>query len=76
MPETAQSCGTAELMRLLNTKLRKDAIELRALAAAGGDTAADEMLAELFKALCICTLVDRFLVDHGPRGRDLTGGCL
>ena len=56
MPETAQSCGTAELMRLLNTKLRKDAIELRALAAAGGDTAArkDEMLAELFKALCIC----------------------
>lgn len=56
MPETAQSCNTAELMRLLNTKLRKDAIELRALAAAGGDTAArkDEMLAELFKALCIC----------------------
>ena len=38
-------------MRLLNTKLRKDAIELRALAAAGGDTAArkDEMLAELFQ---------------------------
>lgn len=64
MPETDQSCNTAELMHLINTKLRKDAVELRALAAAGGDTAArkDEMLAELFKALCICfgRPVDRF----------------
>ena len=64
MPETEQSCNTQELMRLVNTKLRKDAVELRALAAAGGDTAArkDEMLAELFRALCICfgRPVDRF----------------
>ena len=68
MPETEQSCGTMELMRLLNTKLRKDAVELRALAAAGGDTAArkDEMLAELFKALCICfgRPVDQFDFEY------------
>ena len=68
MPETEQSCGTAELMRLLNTKLRKDAVELRALAAAGGDTAArkDEMLAEMFKTLCICfgRPVDRFDFEY------------
>ena len=68
MPETEQSCGTAELMRLLNTKLRKDAVELRALAAAGGDTAArkDEMLAEMFKTLCICfgRPVDQFDFEY------------
>ena len=68
MPETEQSCGTMELMRLLNTKLRKDAVELRALAAAGGDTAArkDAMLAEMFKALCICfgRPVDRFDFEY------------
>ena len=68
MPETEQSCNTRDLMRLINTKLRKDAVELRALAAAGGDTAArkDEMLAELFKALCICfgRPVDRFDFEY------------
>ena len=55
MPETAQSEGTAVLMRYLRTALRRDAIELRRLAAAGGDTAArkDEMLGDYFKALCI-----------------------
>ena len=56
MPETEQSCNTREVMRLINTKLRKDAAELRGLIAAGKDAAArkEEMLAELFKALCIC----------------------
>lgn len=55
MPETAQSEGTAVLMRYLRTALRRDAVELRRLAAAGADTAArkDEMLSAYFKALCI-----------------------
>lgn len=56
MPETYQSTHTRSMDQLLNMKLRKDAVELRALVQAGQDPAPrkQEMLAELFKALCIC----------------------
>ena len=55
MPENVHSSGTAQYMPILGRKLRRDAFELRALAAAGRDTAARrrEMLAEDYNALCI-----------------------
>lgn len=56
MPETYQSCHTRTIMQKINSKLRKNALELRALIAAGQDPQPrkEEMLQELFKALCIC----------------------
>ena len=56
MPETAQSCSTAGLMRQINSKLREDGLELRALLAEGKDPAPrkQEMLQEMFNALVIC----------------------
>ena len=55
MPETVHSTGTAKYLPILNRKLREDALELRALAKEGKDTAArrEEMLAEIYNALCI-----------------------
>ena len=55
MPETVHSTGTAGWRPILNRKLREDALELRALARAGQDTALrrQEMLQELYNALCI-----------------------
>jgi bleomycin hydrolase len=55
MPETVHSTGTAQYQPILQRKLREDALELRTLARAGKDTAArrEEMLAELYNALCI-----------------------
>ena len=55
MPENVHSSGTAQYMSILSRKLRRDAIELRALARAGRDTAARraEMLQEDYNALCI-----------------------
>lgn len=68
MPETFQSNGTRMMSQILNMKLRKDAIELRALVQAGNDPSArkEEMLEELFKALCICfgRPVDRFDFEY------------
>lgn len=56
MPETFQSSNTRTMTQMLNMKLRKDAIELRKLVQEGKDPSArkEEMLEELFKALCIC----------------------
>lgn len=56
MPETYQSSNTRTMSQLLDMKLRKDAIELRKLVQEGKDPSArkEEMLDELFQALCIC----------------------
>lgn len=56
MPETYQSAHTRTLMQKLNGKLRKDALELRQIVAEGKDpsTRKEEMLAEMFNALCVC----------------------
>lgn len=56
MPETWQSTHTRSMNSMLNMKLRKDAIELRKLVQAGQNPIPrkEEMLGELFKALCIC----------------------
>lgn len=56
MPETFQSSNTRNMIQLMNMKLRKDAIELRKIVQEGGDPypRKEEMLQELFKALCIC----------------------
>ena len=40
MPETVHSTGTAKYLPILNRKLREDALELRAMAKEGKDTAA------------------------------------
>lgn len=68
MPETAQSEGTRLYGRFVNLKLRKDAEELRRLVAEGKDPTArkEEMLAELFKTLCICfgRPVDKFDFEY------------
>ena len=64
MPETYQSCHTRTLMQKINGKLRKNAIELRALVAEGKDPQSrkEEMLEEMFNALCVCfgRPVDKF----------------
>lgn len=56
MPETAQSSSTRTMTQMINMKLRKDAVELRRLIAEGKNPSGrkEEMLEELFKALCIC----------------------
>lgn len=56
MPETCQSSSTRPMSGMLNMKLRQDAIELRALVNAGKDPQPrkEEMLGELYQALCIC----------------------
>lgn len=56
MPETYQSSNTAAMNQMLNTKLREDAAELRALVHEGKSTEArkEEMLCEMYRALCIC----------------------
>ncbi len=56
MPETFQSSSTKTMNRMINRKLREDAIELRKLAAAGEDPQPrkEEMLKEMYRALCIC----------------------
>ena len=55
MPETVHSTGTAKYLPILTRKMREDALELRALVRAGKDPAArrEEMLAEIYNALCI-----------------------
>ncbi len=56
MPETNQSSSTRTMSGMLNMKLRQDAIELRAPVRAGKDPQPrkEEMLGELYQALCIC----------------------
>ena len=55
MPETWQSTHTAKFLKLLNTLLRKDAVRLRAVIAAGGDAQAEKeaMLEEVYRMECI-----------------------
>lgn len=68
MPDTFQASHTRNLIQILNMKLRKDAIELRKLVKEGSDPSArkEEMLEELFKALCICfgRPVDQFNFEY------------
>ena len=56
MPENYQSTHTKTFLNMINMKLRKDVVELRKMVLEGNDTSArkNEMLGELFKALCIC----------------------
>lgn len=56
MPENYQSTHTNTFLNLINMKLRKNTVELRKLVQEGKDASArkNEMLGELFKALCIC----------------------
>lgn len=56
MPETCQSSSTKVMNRMLNMKLREDAIELRKLVNEGRDPQPrkEEMLKEMYRALCIC----------------------
>lgn len=56
MPETFQSSNTRSTNQMLNMKLREYAIELRAIVAEGKDPSArkEEMLEEMYRALCIC----------------------
>ena len=55
MPETCQSTHTAKFLKLLNTLLRKDAMRLREIIAAGGDAQAakEAMLEEVYRMECI-----------------------
>lgn len=55
MPETVHSTGTEQYNAILCRKLRRDGLELRALAQAGQDPAPRraEMLQEVYNALCI-----------------------
>ena len=55
MPETWQSNHTAKFLQLLNSLLRKDAMELRRIVAAGGDARAakEAMLEEVYRMECI-----------------------
>ena len=83
MPETYQSTHTAKFDALLDTLLRKDAVQLRALIAAGGDAqgAKEAMLEEVYRMECIAfgeppatfrfEYRDRDKVFHAERG--LTG---
>lgn len=54
MPETWQSTHTAKFLDLLNTLLRKDAVRLRELVAAGGDVQGtkEAMLEEVYRMEC------------------------
>lgn len=56
MPETFQSLNTRQIMSMINTKLRKDAIELRKIVTSGADPQPrkEEMLCEFYKLLCTC----------------------
>lgn len=82
MEETYQSSNTRDMNALLNAKLRQCAARLRSTVRAGGDaeTQKQEMLAEIYRFLCMCfgqppqtfdfTYVDRDKQYH--RVRDLT----
>ena len=56
MPETYHSSHTGNMNQMLNSKLREYAIELRAIVNAGQCPQArkEEMLGEMYNALCIC----------------------
>jgi len=56
MPESAQSSSTRAMSGMLNMKLREYAVELRKLVKAGTDPQLrkEEMLGEMYQALCIC----------------------
>lgn len=56
MPETSQSSSTKVMNRMLNMKLREYAAELRAMVSRNQDPQArkEEMLKEMYRALCIC----------------------
>ena len=55
MPETWQSTHTAKFLQLYNTLLRKDAVQLRAVIAQGGDPQPlkETMLEEIYRMECI-----------------------
>ena len=55
MPETYQSTHTAKFLKLLNSLLRKDAVQLRAAVAAGEDPQPlkEAMLEEVYRMECV-----------------------
>lgn len=83
MPETWQAAHTEKFLKLLNSLLRKDAIRLRSVIAAGGNAQAEKesMLEEVYRMECIAfgeppqrfdfEYRDRDGVFHAERG--LTG---
>lgn len=56
MPETCHSSSTRVMSRMINMKLREYAVELRQLVSGGKDPEKrkEEMLTEMYRALCIC----------------------
>lgn len=72
MPETYQSSNTSAMNQMLNTKLREYAIELRALSHDGKPTEnrKDEMLCEMYQALCICFGCPPEIFDFDYRDKD------
>ena len=77
MPETCQSSSTRVMNRMLNQKLRKNAIELRKIVASGQDPQPrkEEMLKELYKALCICFGKPVQVFDFEYRDKEKTYFC-
>ena len=61
MPETCQSSSTRVMSWMLNMKLREYAVELRRLVAEGREVQPrkEEMLKDMYRALCICFGKDR-----------------
>ncbi len=77
MPETCQSSSTRVMSRMLNMKLREDAVELRRLVAAGEDPQPrkEEMLKEMYNALCICFGKPAEVFDFEYRDKDKQYHC-
>jgi bleomycin hydrolase len=71
MPETYHSSNTADMVRLLTTKLREDALILRAET---GDKQALKvrMLGEIYRMLCIClgTPPEKFDFEYRDKDRN------
>ncbi len=77
MPETCQSSSTRVMSRMLNMKLREYAVELRKLVSAGADPQPrkEEMLKEMYRALCICFGKPADVFDFEYRDKDKQYHC-
>lgn len=77
MPETCQSSSTRVMSRMLNMKLREYAVELRKLVAEGRDVQPrkEEMLKEMYRALCICFGKPAQTFDFEYRDKDKEYHC-
>lgn len=72
MPETYQSSNTRVMSRMINRKLREYAIELRSIVSQGKEPweRKEEMLTEMYRALCICFGKPADTFDFEYRDRD------